>query len=648
MRKQVKKYGNSLCVTIDRDDKLSYGLKEGDLVEVELKKVIDDGKKPKAIILAAGSSTRLKPLTDDRPKCMLEINGKTMLQHQIDAFREAGITDISVVRGYQAKTINIPGVKYYYNCDFEKNNQLASLFYAENEMNDDFIVAFSDVLFDSGIARNMADCKADFAMAVETDWKETYKTRTDHPIEFTDAVLYKHDRIIRADLRHKKLTETANGDFIGLAKFSRNGAKILLESKSQIKDVSKAYLIDGFQHLIDKGYDVKPVLVNGGWTEIDSLNDFKLAGGVIPSNMKISDVKKKAECNAPEDGFSLGIGATGRCNFNCKHCYSKRFRNVDLNMDDLRLIIEGKKVKSVNFGTGENILNPQFLEMVDYLYKKGIKMSITSNGYSLIKMSEADLRKFNDVDISLDFPDQKSHDNFRSGNASTLVSMAMEKCRKNNVEFSMATAVMNVNYKQLPELLKIAGREGCNLRTNIFKPVGNITEFELSYDEFWDAIKLLFENGRLISCSEPIVNAMLGIPTIEGSPCGKTSLRIHPDRNIAPCVYWDTTDLSIDQIKDSFEAKEKSNEFKIIRTIPEFCKSCKNMSVCHGGCAARRLLTNGLHNPDKYCPIFNGKEEEFREKFRGININWSESTKDLVHASYLCTLIFEGKKENKG
>ena len=91
---------------------------------------------------------------------------------------------------------------------------------------------------------------------------------------------------------------------------------------------------------------------------------------------------------------------------------------------------------------------------------------------------------------------------------------AIKKCQRLDVEFSITTALMNINYKQVASLLKKAGREGSNLRVNIFKPVpkAGIYEYTLSFEEFWEGMSLLFSNGKLISCSEPIVNAMLNIP----------------------------------------------------------------------------------------------------------------------------------------
>lgn len=340
-------------------------------------------------------------------------------------------------------------------------------------------------------------------------------------------------------------------------------------------------------------------------------------------------------------GISVGLGSTGNCNLNCPHCYSKPLRGYTLSFDEIAPLIEKGGIDSINFGTGENILNPDFPDIAQLCRKKGIKMSLTSNGYSVICLPEEELKWFHDIDISLDFPDKNTQNDFRHGESWDFVDKGIEKCRKLGIEFSIATALMNVNYKEIPDILARVAREKCNLRINIFKkvPKAGITQFALTYDEFWDAMKLLFDHGRLISCSEPIVNAMLNIPPIvPKSPCGRKSFRVHPSGAVVPCVYWPESNITISDIAKSFETAWESDIFKQIRVIPQFClEKCDKVEVCGGGCASRRHLNGKLGEPDEYCPIFHKKA------IPDIKVTRAKESKDLVHSSYLCTLIFAGK-----
>ena len=345
-----------------------------------------------------------------------------------------------------------------------------------------------------------------------------------------------------------------------------------------------------------------------------------------------------------KEGVSIGMGSTANCNLDCGHCYSKPLRGESLTLDQMMKIIKDKKVNSLNFGTGENILNPDFPDMLNKCHEMGIKMSLTSNGYSIMVLPDEQLKKFNDLDVSLDFANEEQQNTFRKGYSWNFVDEAIKKCRRLGIEFSITTALMNVNYKEVPKLLARAAEEGCNLRVNIFKPVpqAGVFKYKLSFDEFWEGIRLLFTHGKLISCSEPIVNAMLNIqPIVPKSPCGSKSLRIHPNGEVVPCVYWTDSDVHIGDLDKSFKPAMESKSFKKIGVIPEFCKTCDKVDVCGGGCASRRYLNDGLDKPDDYCPIYLKKE------IPEIKVTMCEEAKDLVHSSYLCTLIFQGKKQNE-
>ena len=241
----------------------------------------------KAIILAAGMSSRLMELTDDKPKCMLEIGGKTILQRQIDTFRQCGINDIIVVRGYLKEKINYAGLKYVYNKNYRRNNILESLMYAENEMDSDIIVSYSDILYDKSAVEKLLESKADVSLIVDTDWRSHYVARYQHPIEEAEKVVIKDGRITKIG----KMIDSneAHGEFIGLAKFSKVGARALRSQYSRVKmefgnapfheaaSLEEAYLTDMIQELIDRGYAILSVDIKGGWMEIDTPEDLQRA-----------------------------------------------------------------------------------------------------------------------------------------------------------------------------------------------------------------------------------------------------------------------------------------------------------------------------------------------------------------------------------
>jgi len=241
----------------------------------------------KGIIIAAGMGIRLSPLTDNKPKCLLTIGGKTILQRQIETLRECGVNDIVIIRGYKKEMINYPGVRYYYNDNYENNNILASLFYAEKEMEGGFIASYSDILYGKEIVKKLLASKADISIIVDTKWRQAYKARTEHPVSEAEKVLVKGNRVVKIGKAPIGADE-AYGEFIGLAKFSAKGAEILKTNYQRVKEefsgkpfqhegrmFEKAYLTDMLQELIDRGFTVRNVDVEGGWREIDTVQDYR-------------------------------------------------------------------------------------------------------------------------------------------------------------------------------------------------------------------------------------------------------------------------------------------------------------------------------------------------------------------------------------
>jgi choline kinase len=241
----------------------------------------------KAIIIAAGPGSRLNPLTDDKPKCMLELKGKTLLQHQIDALRGAGIDRIALIKGYKKEMINCPDLVYYVNDNYQNNNILHSLFYAEEEMNDEFIAAYSDIFYTKDIVKRLLDSKEDISIVVDIDWRGYYEGRTDHPIEEAENVIFDANNNLVNIGKILPDKETVHGEFIGMMKCSKKGALVFRKYFHRLKQIysgkpfqrasvfEKAYLTDIFQDMADYGVKINCVIIEKGWAEIDTIQDYE-------------------------------------------------------------------------------------------------------------------------------------------------------------------------------------------------------------------------------------------------------------------------------------------------------------------------------------------------------------------------------------
>ena len=154
----------------------------------------------KAIIIAAGPCKRLRPLTDDLPKCMLKINGKPIIQNTIESFKNNGIGDISVIRGYKKEKINFPNITYFENKDFWNNNILHSLICARQKLEEaiktkeEVVVTYSDIWYNDSVVKALLSSKHAIASIVDTDWETYYEGRLDHPISEAENVITDDDK----------------------------------------------------------------------------------------------------------------------------------------------------------------------------------------------------------------------------------------------------------------------------------------------------------------------------------------------------------------------------------------------------------------------------------------------------------------------
>lgn len=247
----------------------------------------------KAIIVAAGPSNRLLPITNEKPKCLLEVGGQTILERALEALRENGIENIAVVRGYHSNLNNYPNITYYENPNFRNNNILRSLFYAENEMSDDFIFSYSDILYSKEIVKKLIHSQTDVALIVDVNWAQHYEGRDQHPISEAELVKVESGRVVKIG-KEVVSPEEAYGEFIGLAKFTKSGVEAMRAAYHRAEEcptapfqhaasLEKAYMTDMIQELVNSGSLVKSVDIKGGWMEIDTPQDLERARQLFSS-----------------------------------------------------------------------------------------------------------------------------------------------------------------------------------------------------------------------------------------------------------------------------------------------------------------------------------------------------------------------------
>jgi L-glutamine-phosphate cytidylyltransferase len=243
----------------------------------------------RVIVIGAGRGRRLMPTTADAPKCFAEVAGRRLIDWAIGAFAQNGLNDICFIGGYQIDKVKAayPQFTFRHNQNWENNNILASLFCAEDLMDEPFICCYSDILFTADVVGRMAAAKDDLVLGVDTQWLTRYENRTDHPPDDAEKVTVKNGSVTRI---HRQIAESeAHGEYIGVAKFSAAGAARLRDYYTSARReftgrpwreaavFEKAYLILLFQEMIERGERFTHIDTPGGYIEVDTQQDFDYA-----------------------------------------------------------------------------------------------------------------------------------------------------------------------------------------------------------------------------------------------------------------------------------------------------------------------------------------------------------------------------------
>jgi radical SAM protein with 4Fe4S-binding SPASM domain len=330
-----------------------------------------------------------------------------------------------------------------------------------------------------------------------------------------------------------------------------------------------------------------------------------------------------------DDGIALGLGLTNECNLACAFCYRDPSRADRLSLDQVKAVMERLPVRSVNLGTGENGMHPDFKTILAYLRTKPVKLTITSNGHSVAILEDDELCAFHDIEFSLDYPTQAEQDAQRGDGNWELIHQQAKRCVRLGVPVTIIAVMMKSNYLRLADVARVAKQVGAPLRVNVYQAVRSDV-YALSYEEYWEGFRRLFEETDVIAVGEPLVRAMAGLPPLGGG-CGVSTVRVTPRGATQPCVYWPGSGEPLSDLISAGVNILSSTPFEQARTLPQACNQCEFRESCHGGCAGRRRLQGALLVPDCYCPIVRGER-------RILPIRMA-ATRDLPKLRSSCTTV---------
>ena len=250
-----------------------------------------------AIIIAGGKSTRIRPLSNEIPKTMVEVYGKSILERQIEVFQSCGISDITAVTGYHSEKINLPNINCIKNEEYKTTNVNEGLFCAKAKLNDSVIITYGDIIFEHEVLEQTLNFKGDIGIVIDLDWEKQYTGKFGRPISEADNVIMNKKQILKISKNLTKKDDLILAESIGIFKLSKSGAKILLDRYNHLKKSHKgkfhsassfkdAFFMDMIQELIDTNVIIEPIPINGRWCEIDTQLDLERAKEIFSYQAK--------------------------------------------------------------------------------------------------------------------------------------------------------------------------------------------------------------------------------------------------------------------------------------------------------------------------------------------------------------------------
>jgi L-glutamine-phosphate cytidylyltransferase len=234
----------------------------------------------RAVILAAGRGSRLGHLGDDRPKCLVELEGKPLIERQIAALRRGGVDEIGVVRGYRAEMIDFPGLSYFANPRWAETNMVMSLAAAAPWLRSGpVIVSYADIFYRSELVRDLAGARGQLVISYDRAWRRLWTRRFADPL--ADAETFRIDAAGRLLEIGGKTTrvEDIEGQYMGLLRFTPpawSAVEALLNTlDAPVRD--RLDVTGLLRRLLDgKQLPIGTYGTDGQWGEIDNPQDVKL------------------------------------------------------------------------------------------------------------------------------------------------------------------------------------------------------------------------------------------------------------------------------------------------------------------------------------------------------------------------------------
>jgi len=253
----------------------------------------------KVIILAAGTGSRLKPYTNNKPKALVELVNKPLLEYQLTVFESLGLIDINLVLGYLHHHFDQYNYPQFINAEYEQSNMLYSLMQASEVLSsgEDVIICYGDIIYQPEVLSKLIATEGDIVVAADQQWQSLWALRMEDPLMDAESFIYNDQgKVLELGKPLNNLSQ-AQAQYIGLIKISAKCSSRILQAykKLDLADTRHMYLTDFIQILIDQRFDVRASLHNRGWLEVDTKEDLHIYEELL-SNSQYKKLGFNDEC----------------------------------------------------------------------------------------------------------------------------------------------------------------------------------------------------------------------------------------------------------------------------------------------------------------------------------------------------------------
>lgn len=244
----------------------------------------------RAIVLAAGEGRRLRPLTAERPKCMVPYRKQPILERTLARLSEAGIDDVTLVTGYRADQLAETGLPTRHNPEYASTNMVHSLFTARDLLRGDVLVVYGDIVFGAHVLPRLVAHPGPVSVAVDPGWRALWELRMDDPLSDAETLRLAADGRIREIGRRPASYAEIEAQYMGLVRLDERGCQAFHALRAELEAGEGALALRSLsmtellQALVERDVPVHAVPVEGSWLEIDSRNDLLAyeAAGIEP------------------------------------------------------------------------------------------------------------------------------------------------------------------------------------------------------------------------------------------------------------------------------------------------------------------------------------------------------------------------------